>query len=460
VRRAVLAALGVAAALTLLVSAPPAYDAWSWLAWGREVAHGELSTLQGPSWKPGPVLVTTVLAPLGEAAPAAWLVVARAGALLALVAAFGLGRRIVGGRAGIVAGALAALALALSAGWTRQAAVGNSEGLLAAAVLLAVERHLAGRPRSALGLVALAGLLRPETWPFLLGYAVWLGRREPRARLLIVAMGCGVLALWLLPEWWGSGDPLRPAERATRLGHTSLALAPHPGRAMLEAAWGALAPWARVAALVATVAALVAPAIAHVRARGSARIVTGLAGLAAAWTALVVGMTQAGVGGNPRYLVAGTALWSVVAGAGVAIGLRALATRGGLALAAGVAVVVAATLQGTLRRGDDFRRLHGDVVYQARLRSDLPVALAAAGGRGRVLGCGRLAAEKFSRPYVAWQLGVPLRRIGLDPAPRGYVLAARPSRDSRVTSRASGHKVLARAGPWRVLVAGCSTPRN
>jgi hypothetical protein len=453
VRRAVLAALVVAAALTLLVSAPPAYDAWSWLAWGREVAHGELSTLQGPSWKPGPVLVTTVLAPLGQAAPAAWLVVARAGALLALVAAFVLGRRIVGGRVGFAAGALAALALALSEGWTRQAAVGNSEGLLAAAVLLAVERHLAGRPRSALALIAVAGLLRPETWPFLVGYAVWLGRREPGARALVVAVGAGVLALWLLPEWWGSGDPLRPAERAARLGHTSLALAPHPGWAMLEEAWRALAPWARVAAVL-------APALALVRAHGASRLVLGLAGLAAAWTALVVAMTQAGLGGNPRYLVAATALWSVVAGAGVALGLRILAGRGRVALAAGTAVVLAAALQGTLRRTEDFRRLHGDVVYQARLRSGLPLALAAAGGRHRLLGCGRLAAEKFSRPHVAWELGVPLRRIGLDPSRRGYVLAARPSRDSRVTSRARWHRVLARAGPWRVLAAGCAAPRN
>jgi hypothetical protein len=453
VRRAVVAALAVAAALTLVVSAPPAYDAWSWLGWGREVVHGRLSTLEGPSWKPGPVLVTTVLAPLGGAAPAAWLVVARAGALLALAAAFGVARRVVGGRAGIGAGALAALALALSEGWTRQAAVGNSEGLLAAAVLLAVERHLAGRPRAALVLLGAAGLLRPEIWPFLLGYAVWLGRRDGAARPVILAVGAGVLALWLLPEWWGSGDPLRPVERATRLGHTSLALVPHPARAMLETAWTALAPWARVAAVVTPVLVLARP-------RGSPRPVVGLAALAAAWTALVAAMTQAGLGGNPRYLVAATALWSVVAGAGVAAALRALAGRRGVVLAAGTAVIAAAVVQGALRRTEDFRRLHGDVVYQARLRSALPDALAAAGGRRRVLACGRLAAEKFSRPYVAWELGVPLRRIALDPAPRGYVLSARPSRDSRVSSRAEDHRLLARAGPWRVLEAGCTATRN
>ena len=46
----------MAAALTALVVAPaPSYDPWAWLLWGREVAHGTLSTAEGPAFKPLPV---------------------------------------------------------------------------------------------------------------------------------------------------------------------------------------------------------------------------------------------------------------------------------------------------------------------------------------------------------------------------------------------------------------------
>jgi hypothetical protein len=39
------AAIGAAAAATLLLAAPaPGYDAWAWLLWGREIAYGGLST--------------------------------------------------------------------------------------------------------------------------------------------------------------------------------------------------------------------------------------------------------------------------------------------------------------------------------------------------------------------------------------------------------------------------------
>ena len=78
----------VLAALSLLLPSEPSYDPSAWLVWGRELAHFQLDTTGGPSWKPLPVAFTTLVAPLGELdrglPPALWLVVARAGALLAL----------------------------------------------------------------------------------------------------------------------------------------------------------------------------------------------------------------------------------------------------------------------------------------------------------------------------------------------------------------------------------------
>ncbi len=76
----------VIAALSLLVPSTPSYDPWSWLVWGREIIHLKLHTTGGPTWKPLPVVFTTVFALFGKAAPDLWLVVARAGGWLMAVA--------------------------------------------------------------------------------------------------------------------------------------------------------------------------------------------------------------------------------------------------------------------------------------------------------------------------------------------------------------------------------------
>ena len=53
-----LCCLGLAA-LSLLTPSTPTYDPWAWIIWGREIAHFDLSTVEGPSWKPLPVFFTT-----------------------------------------------------------------------------------------------------------------------------------------------------------------------------------------------------------------------------------------------------------------------------------------------------------------------------------------------------------------------------------------------------------------
>src|SRR5487761_298301 len=72
-------------ALSLLIPSTPSYDPWSWLVWGREIVHLNLQTTGGPSWKPLPMIFTTLFAPFGQAAPDLWLVVARAGAIVSVV---------------------------------------------------------------------------------------------------------------------------------------------------------------------------------------------------------------------------------------------------------------------------------------------------------------------------------------------------------------------------------------
>ena len=43
--------------LSLFWTDAPTYDPWSWLIWAREVTELDLNTVNGPSWKPLPVII-------------------------------------------------------------------------------------------------------------------------------------------------------------------------------------------------------------------------------------------------------------------------------------------------------------------------------------------------------------------------------------------------------------------
>ena len=88
--------------------------------------------------------------------------------------------------------------------WLRHLLQGNIEPVTAALCVWAVRRHLDGRPGQAVVLGALAGLTRPETWPFLLLYAAWLLWQAPRRWWVLVP---GLLAV---PVLWFGGSSLHP----------------------------------------------------------------------------------------------------------------------------------------------------------------------------------------------------------------------------------------------------------
>src|ERR671914_392193 len=72
------------ASLSLVLPSEPSYDPWAWLVWGRELAHFELDTAGGPSWKPLPVALLALASPWGDdVSVAGGVVPAGGGALLA-----------------------------------------------------------------------------------------------------------------------------------------------------------------------------------------------------------------------------------------------------------------------------------------------------------------------------------------------------------------------------------------
>jgi len=444
--RLVLVACLVLAGISLTLPYAPTYDPWAWIVWGREVASLDLDTLRGPSWKPLPVVFTTVFEPLGEVddglPPALWLVVARAGALLALAMAFRLARRLAGpGTAtGIGAGVFAAGALVLTPEWFTNMAHGNEAPLAVGLMLWAIDRHLDGERGHALGLGFLACLLRPEVFPFLAAYGVVVWRTVPDRRWLVAAFAIALPVLWLVPEWIGSGDPLGAATQARSEPSRSLSLRPHPWLAVLERGH-------EIAGLALELGALAAVVLAWRRRgaglgpRSDARVIGVLAAVIVGWVAVVAAMAEVGFSGNPRYLLPAVVLVSVLAGVGGARLVQAVPRRAGAAL--GV-VLVAAVLSWTAGRAEVVREEAREAARVTRLHDDLGRAVDRAGGVRAVVGRGAPSVPRPFRTHLAWAMELPIGGVRRSPG-RGLVFTARPR------TVAPEFRRIARAGRWRAL---------
>ena len=315
----VLAVAIVTSLVSLLLVAPaPSYDPWAWLLWGREISAGGLSTLEGPAFKPLPVAVCALLAPLGAAAPWLWVLVVRAAAAIAAVLAFGLARRLAGGSR--AAGALGAVAVLLCGALPAYTAAGKETALLLALALGAAAAWHERRMRVALACAVGCALLRVEAWPFVALAGALLWRSRPQDRPLLAALAVGIPAAWLVPELLGSGDPLRSGARARVPDPGQPALAEVPALAALrEAVALPLWPlWAGVAALV----------VARARDGGRAAApALAPAAAGAAWIALVALMAQAGFAGDPRYALPGAALIALSGAVGLVLDRTRVAPR-------------------------------------------------------------------------------------------------------------------------------------
>jgi hypothetical protein len=422
------------AALSLLLPWALAFDPWAWVTWGRDVTRLELNTAGGPSWKPLPVVVTAPLALTGDAAPVLWLLVARAGGLLALAGtallAYDLARAAArdGGGGGIAAVAAAA-AMAVSTWWLFNTALGNSEGLLVAAAVWAVAAHLAGRPRAALALGVAAALCRPEVWPFLGLYALWLWRTRRASPGFLALALAPVPLLWFGPDVLGAGGALGASDAAR--GTASPQSAVYADFPALEV----LADFAELVTLPVLLAAAAGAAL-------GGRTARAVAAGALAWVALVAVMTQAGYAGNPRYNVVPAALACALAGAGIVALARQQAVR--LALAA---ALIGATLAFT---SGDLSDQVDELDARADRRADLYTLARRAPGS-----CPPLRTNQPMKAMVAWRFDEPMEHLADTPPQRGIVLAAPPGYAGGPPLPRTALPAVRRAGDW-TLHAGCT----
>jgi hypothetical protein len=441
----------VIAALSLLLPFSPVFDPWAWAVWGRELAGFDLDTGGGPSWKPLPVGLTALFSVAGDAAPELWLVVARAGWLLVPLLAWRLAGRLAperfGGRERLAAAAIAALGVLLLhdpfTSLLRQFAGGLSEPLLVALVLAAVDRQLADRPGQALALAAVAALLRPETWPLLAVYGVWLARARAVRPAVLVAVAIGVPALWLVPDLLGSGDALTGASRAR-----SATGSPIPegfesiGRSLDLVLWG-LWPAAAYAALGA-------------HRRGDSRVVA-VGALALAWIGVVAAMAAFGYAGLPRFAAPAAALVCVLGAIGlVELAADAVRVR---ALVAG-AIAVSILVQASIRIGE----LPGEVERAADFDEGVESLAGLVDRAGpRIVACGAVDTTDFyTQTALAWELDRPLDGVGVrsDSVPLKGVIVVAPGSNGRAPALAKEQgRLIGAHGGWEAYAVSCASAR-
>jgi hypothetical protein len=441
----VLAALSAAVLPTV-----PSYDPWAWITWGREVtdSHLNFAISGGPSWKPLPWLFTTVYSLFGSAAtPTLWVITARAGGLLGLVAAYRLAARVVGAPrwALVTAGLLAAGGIVVTQEWFYYMFRGTSEPMLIACALWAIDRHLERRYSWAFVLGVALGLMRPEAWPLLLVYGAWLWWRQPRLRVLVVL---GLLSLpffWFVPPWIGSGQPFLAAKHAAEYNG---ALGKHP----LFTVLGRGLDIQTIPVLVLAVAAV---ALAWFRTPRD-RLTLGLGAGALAWWVVVVGMTLDGYPGLERFYLPAAGVACVLAGVGI-VRLAELASGGRVAAAfAVIAALVALTIPFTGGRVNEAHRQERLASAAVTRLDQLSAAVAAVRGHSSVFPCkSSFAAVNHSvQTALAFKLHVTLERVGTTMRHQGVMFVG--PHDSIDGSPApikpdlTSRKLLATVGAWRV----------
>jgi hypothetical protein len=436
VRWPAVASVVVLAAVAIVVATGmrPEYDAYGWLVWGRETIHWSLNTNGAPSWKPLPYLFTVPFALFGRGQLWLWMVTSVASALAGALFAGRIAYRLTdvdgGSRyAPATAAAFAALGvLGISKYW-HFILISNSDPMIVAVCLAAVDCHLSGRTRWAFGLLVLAALGRPEVWPFLALYAAWAWRADSSLRPLLVAGAAIIPALWF-------GIPALTANSALVSGTLAEGSgnALHGGKVtgVVDRLFDLYA-WPMLAAVL---LGLLLAALW----RDRRTLLLGAAALL--WVAIEVGFALHGWSAVPRYLFPAGAALIVVAAVAVGRLVAAGASARGAPRWAGPVVVVAlvAALIPSVR--DTARFVHGEISYGhkfARQVDRLERVIAAAGGSARILSCGQPVSALEFQSVLAWELGVNVGDVGWKPdnairsrqpvvlfEPRGWGWVVRP----------------------------------
>jgi hypothetical protein len=404
--------VGVSVAVALWARTRPGFDPYGWLVWGHQTIAGALDTNAAPSWKPLPYLFTVPFALAGHLQVWLWMFTAVAISLSGTVFAARIAYRLTSAPperrwAGLVAGAFAALALLGIQDYSHYMLSAQSDPMIVALCLGAVDCHLSGRPRWAFALGTLASLGRPEVWPFLGLYMIWAWRAVPGMRRWLVG---GVVVLVVL--WFGI--PALSSRSAFVAGSNALG----SGRALhSNKVFGTVQRFLDLHALTLELVALLSLGLAAWR---RDRAVLALAGGVVFWVVVEIAFALHGWPGLPRYMFEAAAAMVVLAA--VLVG-RLLADGAGIPRAPSwigipvVVVIVAALIPTALSRARVERKdLHAQRV-RTELINHLSGAINRRGGAARLRSCGEPLTRLEDQTVLAWTLRINVVKIGWKFAP-------------------------------------------
>ncbi len=420
--------LGVIVVSALLVEwagTRPGFDPYGWLVWGHQTTTLSLDTNAAPSWKPLPYLFTVVYALAGHYELGLWMITSTAVSLSGAVFAARIVYTLTGAPperrwAGVAAAVLAGAMLLGFQDYFHYVLSSQSDPMIVALCLGAIDCHLYERPRAAFVLGVLAALGRPEVWPFLGLYSIWQWRRRADMRGLLVGGWVIVVLLWFGIPALTSRSPFVAASNAMGSGR----------RLTSDKVFGTVGRFLSINELPIELAALLAVLMAGLsqgrrgwrdrwergeRGERWEQITLVLAAGIVLWVVIEIAFALHGWPGLARYMWEAGGVLVVLAGLGVGRLLAARPALPRLPAWAGVALVV--VLVGSLvpMAISRARAEHLDLKDQ-RLRTTeirrLTPAIDRLGGAARLRSCGEPLTRLEYQTMLAYTLELNVARVG------------------------------------------------
>jgi hypothetical protein len=418
--------LGVLALSTLFVfisDMRPSYDGFGFLVWGRQVLHWNLNTDGAPSWKPLPFLFTVPYAVAGRSQMWLWMITAVAGAVAGSVFAARVAFRLtgVGGDAQLrardgdrperryapyVAGAFAGIAVLGINTYSHLVLIANSDPLIVALCLAAIDCHLCRRPHLAFVMLVLASLGRPEAWAFAGLYGLWVLWRvpAPSARLLVVGGLLFIPVFWFtVPaltshSWFISGD--LALNQQTVIHGNKIVGVVNRFRSLYE--------------LPMQLAMLAGVVLAVLRRDRTTLLVVAAAGL---WLLIEIAFAYHGWSAVSRYMIEPAAVMVTVAGSGIGWLLADTRTSRllrwvGPVAALALIVALAPTARSRVRL---VRHQISDARHSAKQIERLHTVIEKDGGADAIKACGQPVSFIGFQSTVAWYVGLNVGNVGYKP---------------------------------------------
>jgi hypothetical protein len=409
--------LGVAALSALFVvisDMRPSYDGFGFLVWGKQVLHWNLNTDGAPSWKPLPFLFTLPYAVAGKGQMWLWMGTAVAGAVLGAVFAARVAFRLtgVGGDrverryAPYVAGAFAGLGVLGINTYMHLVLIANSDALIVAVLLAAIDCHLCRRHRLAFGMLVLASLGRPEAWVFAGLYGLWLMWKVPTAstRLMVIGGLVFIPAFWFsIPaltskSWFISGD-LALNQQTVIHGNKII---------------GVINRFRSLYELPMQLAWLLGVGLAVLRRDRTTLLVVGAA---ATWLIIEIAFAYHGWSAVSRYMIEPAAVMVAVAGGGIGWLLADTRTSkvlrwAGPVVALGLIVALAPDARSRVRT---MRGLIEDSRHSAKQIDRLRQVIATDGGPDTIKSCGQPVSLIGFQSTVAYYVDLNVGNVGFRP---------------------------------------------